>query len=277
MAAGAGDSLSALLPTIKGASTETAIIGYIKQAISAPDIYVFGELLALENVQKMSQSAGDGKKAYALLEVFCYGRYSDYQKGKDSMMSLTEKQSKKLKQLSIVSLASENRVIPYAKLQAELDIANLRDLEDLVIDALYRNVFVGKLDHALSQLQVDSAIGRDVRPSEIDAMIRSLRNWEVQSKNLLTILEEEARKAKESLAENELHNLKFNKQLEDHKANVKALLETEADFERGGAGLYSMLGQMGMGIPGMMDFTRAKPGRKDHKGGGPGKGSRHGY
>lgn len=45
-------------------------------------------------------------------------------------------------------------MIPYDRLLAALDVATLRELEDLVIDALYRNIFVGKLDHARAQLQV---------------------------------------------------------------------------------------------------------------------------
>lgn len=56
-------------------------------------------------------------------------------------------QSQKLKQLTLVTLANENRVhvsysyfqvIPYSKLLTELDVPNLTELGDLIIDALYK-------------------------------------------------------------------------------------------------------------------------------------------
>jgi len=266
-----------LLPLVKASTSEATVTGHVRQVISAPDIYVFGELLALENVQKLAQGSADSKKAFLTLEIFCYGRYSDYVKLKDSLMLLTEKQSRKLKQLSIVSLAAENRIIPYQNLLAELDIANLRDLEDLVIDAFYRGIIVGKLDHAASQLQVDSALGRDVRSSDVDAMIRALRNWEVQSKQLLSVLEDAAKRARLNAQEHDAHQGQFTKRLDDAKASVKAALDTEADSERGGAaGMMSMMAHMMAG--GGMDFRGAKPGKKDGGGGGGKfKPGRHGY
>ena len=39
----------------------------------------------------------------------------------------------KLRQLSIVSLAHKSKRVTYAALQEELDISNVRELEDLVI------------------------------------------------------------------------------------------------------------------------------------------------
>jgi len=269
--AGSGDSLAATIPLVKSATSEATIIGYIRQTTAAADVYVFGELLALENVQKLSLGSADAKKALKTLELFCYGRYSDITKAKDDYMPLTDKQSRKLKQLSIISLAAESRVIPYKTLQAELDVPNLRDLEDLVIDALYRNIFVGKLDHANSQLQVDSAIGRDVRATEIDAMLRALRNWEVASKQLLTVLEKEAKKAREAVTDNEKHAADFNKKLEDSKATVKIALDQEADTERSGAGMMGMITGFDYGGGG---------GKKGHGGKKDGKfrpGQRHGY
>jgi len=267
---GSTEQLSALLPLVKSAATEITIIGYVKQAISNADIYVFGELLALENVQKLAQGSPDAKKAFSTLELFCYGRYSDFTKQKDNLLPLSDKQSRKLKQLSIVSLAAENRIIPYQKLLAELDVPNLRELEDLVIDAFYRGIIVGKLDHAASQLQVDSALGRDVRPTDVDAMIRALRNWEAQSKQLLAVLEDTAKRARAAALEHDQHQTQFNKKLEESKVAVKTALDTEADTERGGAaGMMSMMAHMMGGA----DFRGAKPGKKD--GGGKFKPGRH--
>lgn len=144
-----------------------AAVELVKQALEAPGVYVFGELLDTECVKELSGGA-DGNYV-RLLELFAYGTYGDY-RSKDwdtayalwsslvillgeaeSLPSLTPPQLKKLKHLSIVSLASKCQVscalfniallqplllpqtIPYSTLQKELDIQGLRILEVSII------------------------------------------------------------------------------------------------------------------------------------------------
>ena len=45
-----------------------------------------------------------------------------------------------------VSLQSTLQSIPYSTLQAELDIRDLRELEDLIIEAIYAGIIQAKLD-----------------------------------------------------------------------------------------------------------------------------------
>ena len=56
---------------------------------------------------------------------------------KASLPELSPKQLKKLKQLTIVSLAQKEKIVSYTALQESLDITNLRELEDLVIESMY--------------------------------------------------------------------------------------------------------------------------------------------
>lgn len=48
---------------------------------------------------------------------------------------------KKLKHLTILSLAIQKKTLPYDSLMSELDIKNVRDLEDLIIEAIYAGKF----------------------------------------------------------------------------------------------------------------------------------------
>lgn len=48
---------------------------------------------------------------------------------------------KKLQHLTIVSMAIKCKCIPYSSLLEELDIKNVRDLEDLIIEAIYAGRF----------------------------------------------------------------------------------------------------------------------------------------
>jgi hypothetical protein len=69
------------------------------------------------------------------------------------------------------------QVIPYTILLQHLDILNVRELEDLVIECIYQGLIRGQLDQKHKQLEVDFAIGRDIRPGEIEEMMTVLANW----------------------------------------------------------------------------------------------------
>lgn len=53
----------------------------------------------------------------------------------------------------------------------------MRELEDLIIDAFYQDVIKGKLDQRKKQLEVEYAMGRDLRPGQIDEMLGVLSSW----------------------------------------------------------------------------------------------------
>lgn len=83
----------------------------------------------------------------------------------------------KLRHLTIVSLASKCRTISYSILSKELDISNLRELEDLIIEGFYANIIKGKLDQQNNQLEIDFSIGRDVTDQNIDEVLNILEEW----------------------------------------------------------------------------------------------------
>ena len=53
----------------------------IEQALNDVNVFVFGEILAVANVQALKSSADAGaKKSFDTLELFAYGTFSEYQK-----------------------------------------------------------------------------------------------------------------------------------------------------------------------------------------------------
>ena len=76
-------------------------------------------------------------KSYNSLELFAYGSYEEYEKNPGSFIDMSPAMIKKLKQLSIISLAMENKIIPYTTLQEKLKVDNVRALEDLIIETIY--------------------------------------------------------------------------------------------------------------------------------------------
>lgn len=102
-----------------------------------------------------------------LLNLFAYGTYSDYIANKESLTELNTTQQNKLKHLTIMSLALRMKCIPYSVLLKDLEMRNLRELEDLIIEAVYTDIIQGKLDQRNPLLEVDFCIGRDTERTSI--------------------------------------------------------------------------------------------------------------
>lgn len=153
----------------------SALTALISQVLEAPGVYVFGELLELANVQELAEGAN---AAYLqLLNLFAYGTYPDYLANKESLPELSTAQQNKLKHLTIVSLASRMKCIPYSVLLKDLEMRNLRELEDLIIEAVYTDIIQGKLDQRNQLLEVDFCIGRDIRKKDINNIVKTLHEW----------------------------------------------------------------------------------------------------
>uniref|UniRef100_A0A5F9C103 COP9 signalosome subunit 7B n=1 Tax=Oryctolagus cuniculus TaxID=9986 RepID=A0A5F9C103_RABIT len=153
----------------------SALTALISQVLEAPGVYVFGELLELANVQELAEGAN---AAYLqLLKLFAYGTYPDYIANKESLPELSTAQQNKLKHLTIVSLASRMKCIPYSVLLKDLEMRNLRELEDLIIEAVYTDIIQGKLDQRNQLLEVDFCIGRDIRKKDINNIVKTLHEW----------------------------------------------------------------------------------------------------
>lgn len=74
-------ALNALAPFLalsKSATSPRAAADLIKQATSAPNTYVFAELLAQPNIQALQENEEYGG-AFELLKVFGWGTWETYQ------------------------------------------------------------------------------------------------------------------------------------------------------------------------------------------------------
>lgn len=179
-----------LAKSAKGA----AALELIKQVIETPGVHVFGELLDMPNIKELEN--GPHAEYWNTLNLFAYGTYKEYLANSDKLLKLTPIQQKKLQHLTIVTLAERSKCIPYTVLLEELDIKNVRDLEDLIIEAVYADIIHGKLDQKNSQLEVDYAgLGRDVRPGETGSVVDTLASWGGTCDGVLACIEQQVIKA----------------------------------------------------------------------------------
>jgi COP9 signalosome complex subunit 7 len=71
------------------------------------------------------------------------------------------------------------QILPYSRLLAELDMGSVRELEDLIIDAIYQDIVRGKLDQKAQQFEVEFTMGRDLREGQLQQLLTSLQAWYV--------------------------------------------------------------------------------------------------
>ncbi|KAH8403795.1 hypothetical protein KR215_002817, partial [Drosophila sulfurigaster] len=156
-------------------ATGEALLDVIKQVLDAPNVFVFGELLAEPNVAELKD--GPDAKYYNTLNLFAYGTYKQFRAQQQDYIELTPAMQKKLQHLTIVSLAIKTKSIPYAVLLNELEIDNVRHLEDIIIEAIYADIIHGKLFQNTRILEVDYAQGRDIPPGYTGKIVETLQAW----------------------------------------------------------------------------------------------------
>ncbi|XP_076048428.1 COP9 signalosome subunit 7 isoform X2 [Oratosquilla oratoria] len=208
-----------LAKSAKGA----AAVQLIKQALEAQGVYVFGELLDMPNITELKSNAQHAPY-YELLQLYAYGTYEDYVKESAKYPALNPAMITKLRHLTIVSLATRQKSIPLAALGTQLGLASTRELEDLIIEAIYADILHGKLDQKNGILEVDYAIGRDIKPQDLSNIVSTLQAWCDTCDNMLANIDTlitGANTEKEKC-------IKHRNSLEQEVLSIKASLKTQA-------------------------------------------------
>ncbi|NXX50226.1 CSN7A protein, partial [Tricholaema leucomelas] len=226
------------------AARGAALASLIHQVLEAPGIYVFGELLDMPAVRELADS--EFSPVFRLLTIFAYGTYADYLAEAANLPPLTEAQKNKLRHLSVVTLAAKIKVvvlffpkfsfcwdylmlvtvvvpqcIPYSVLLEQLQLKNVRQLEDLVIEAVYADVLRGSLDQRNQRLEVDYSIGRDIRREELSTITRTLQEWCQGCEVVLSGIEEQVSRANQHKEQ----QLALKQQIESEVANLKKTIK----------------------------------------------------
>ncbi|KIY65822.1 hypothetical protein CYLTODRAFT_424018 [Cylindrobasidium torrendii FP15055 ss-10] len=217
--------------SVKGA----AAAKLAQDATSAQGVFVFSELLDLPNIQELG--SGDHAKALSLLQLFAYKTYRDYVAHKDQLPTLNAAQITKLKHLTIVSLATEKRILPYSELLVALDMTNVRELEDLIIDAIYLDMLRGRLDQKESQLEVEYTMGRDLEPGKLEATLAALRHWTATTSSVLETLDNKIIQVSRRAEHHKLAKDRQDKHVQDTLAEIAK--EKDEKSGKGGNSLMS--------------------------------------
>ncbi|XP_018973557.1 COP9 signalosome complex subunit 7a-like isoform X2 [Cyprinus carpio] len=200
----------------------SALAQAISSLLETPGLYVFSDILELPNVRELE--TGPHAPVYQLLNLFAYGTYCDYKERAASLPELTPAQKNKLRHLSIISLASNLKCLPYSLLLQQLELKNVRELEDLLIEAVYCDIIHGKLDQRNQQVEVDCSIGRDLGPNELPNIANTLQEWCTGCEAVLCGIEEQVSRANQ-YRENQL---KIKVQVETEVSNLQKTLKASS-------------------------------------------------
>lgn len=192
-----------LAKTVKG----LAAVQLIKQCLEHQQVFVFGEFLdQLSSLQESNEHAS----WYRLLEIFAFGTLTDHQRNAESLPTLTPLMTKKLRHLTLISLAMKYKRLTYELLFKELSMDNVRELEDLIIDAIYSNIIDGKMDQKNSWIEIESTIARDIRKDQLQSMLTVLTDWCDKCDNVIATMETQMQFANQ----NKVTNFRANQELE---------------------------------------------------------------
>ncbi|KAF2365450.1 Proteasome component (PCI) domain [Trinorchestia longiramus] len=214
-----GEQFLVLAKTAKGA----AAVQLVKEALEAPGLYVFAEILHMPNIKELS-SLPEYSPYYRLMEVFAFGVYEDYLKNEPPLPPLSPLMLTKLRHLTIVTMANSTKTLHLDNLLKELCLNSRRELEDLIIEAIYADVLHGKLDQKNGVLEVDFALGRDIKPEDLPQIAATLKAWCNTCNGLLGTLESLVWKANSTKEE----NLRRASSIENEVSKIKSNLKRQA-------------------------------------------------
>jgi len=195
------NALAPFLALAKSATSPRAASDLVTQATSAPNTYVFAELLQQPNIRKL---ATDEQYAshLTLLETFAWGTWESYKASSTPLPALSDAQARKLRLLSLLTIAAENtnattaqHNLSYPSLCKRLDLESSRDLEQLVTAAIYDNLLSATLNPAAQTVVVTSVAPlRDLAPGSVSQLLGELSAWSGRCDAVLADLQAEVAK-----------------------------------------------------------------------------------
>lgn len=179
----------------------------VRLALDDPEVFTFGELLENNEIQAF---LARHKTLHNTFMLFAYGTYRDYLRVTNNgtvfteVDKLTGAQETKLKQLSLVTLATQSGNVKYGDISAAICAQSLCEMEDFVIDALiYPGLVSGKLDQQNGVFCVEWVfVQRDVRREDVPTLVVApLRKWACECKKLMEQMNSQAIATSQAIVE----------------------------------------------------------------------------
>lgn len=98
--------------------------------------------------------------------------------GDSTLPKLSEAQERKLRLLTLLSLAAEGEDMSYEYLMGQLGLTEAKELEELVTKGIYADLLKATLDPARRRVVISSVAPlRDAAPGQLGRMVGELEQW----------------------------------------------------------------------------------------------------
>ncbi len=137
------------------------------------------ELLNIEhliNHPNIQESKSKLNKEYNTLMLFSRGEYLEYKADNSKFIELKEKSINKLKRLTIVKIASKNKVLNFSNLISILDLNSQFELDQILFELNISQWVVGKIDHVNQVFKISEIKARDYIEKWCDVE-NKIRKW----------------------------------------------------------------------------------------------------
>ncbi|KAK2768546.1 hypothetical protein FQN54_000402 [Arachnomyces sp. PD_36] len=216
-------AVDAIQPFIHMAASQTSatprfISNLITNATSAPNTYVFAELLDVPAVQSLRspETPEEYRTALTLLEIFAWGTWEEYH-ATPNLPPLNSEQTQKLRLLTLLSLCTSQKSPTYQSLMTSLSLPDSSALESLITTAIYSSLLTARLSPTTTPpiVRVTSiAPLRDIRPQTVTKMISVLSEWEERCGDVIGGIEAEIAKIKAEAEKNRVRERERTKRVE---------------------------------------------------------------
>lgn len=221
------EQILALFDTSKAHLSSSVVIQLVQRATSHKSIFGFAEFYEPLRSRQRELPADTLNSSANLwidiLEIFTYGTWADLcelsakhlsnrTEDKAAFPELNQAQIKKIKQLTLLTLASQKESLEYDELKDALrPTLEHRDLEmqgteqkdelegeiePLIIDTIYSDLLDARLDSRGRTIEVKWAAGRDVSPERLEEITSILANWDEMALRMLRQTQESIEAAK---------------------------------------------------------------------------------
>lgn len=147
--------------------------------------------------------------------------------GQPNLPEISEPQTLKLRQLTLVTLSLTPQTLTYDHLISALSLPTSRALEDLVISSIYAGLLIAKLDTISQRVDVFSVAPlRDLKPESVPALSHVLEDWDRRCVTVLGEIEGQVREVRRKALETKRRK----------GANEKAIAKAMGDKETRASG-----------------------------------------
>jgi len=154
----------------------------VTEFISSPDVFQF-DLFASPAVKQL-QSESEHAPLYQLLSIVLAGDVKGLDeflksnpRGVESIGTSEPAVRSKTQLMALLGLATTQSHVSYAKIQAELGLSDIEEVEDWVVKAMGKKLMGGQMDQVKQQVTITKASYRTFGPDNWHLLLKQLAAW----------------------------------------------------------------------------------------------------